>query len=480
MGSTIDHLAITPAAPSVAVGATTPLSATAFDATGAMVLTTASKLTWVSSAPTLATVDAAGVVTGVAAGTSTITVTDTESTKSATTTVTITASTGTGGGAGTIQIVNSPTLYPTIQAAVNAAKDGDTVKVGDGTYSGDGNRDIDFGGKSITVTSQDGPAKTIIDCGGYASTDGSGNHRGFYIHTSETNAVISGFTVMNGYEYAYDGIEHIGGGGILIFNSSPLIQNCVIMDNSAYEGGGVCKYNFQYNKDTITLADCIIENNFGGFGGGVYNINDGGGKIALTSCTFTSNTASVGYGYAGGQGGGVFNDNGNGNNTITLTNCTFVGNTASNAAGYAGGNGGGGVYNSNYSYGSNDVIALTNCSFNRNTAGNNSISGGGICNEEGSGIITLTNEILYGDIGGEIGRNHYLTSNAVASYCDIQGGYAGTSNIDTDPLFANASAGDLHLMPGSPCLGAGTPNGAPATDKDGKSRPNPPSMGAYE
>lgn len=91
-----------------------------------------------------------------------------------------------------------PSQYPTIQAGVNAAANGDTVLVADGTYSGDGNRDIDFHDKNITVKSVSGAAKTIIDCGGFDSTDGSGNHRGFYIHSGETAAVISGFTVKNG------------------------------------------------------------------------------------------------------------------------------------------------------------------------------------------------------------------------------------------------------------------------------------------
>ena len=39
-----------------------------------------------------------------------------------------------------------PAEYPTIQAAIDDCNDGDEVIVADGTYTGDGNRDIDFGG----------------------------------------------------------------------------------------------------------------------------------------------------------------------------------------------------------------------------------------------------------------------------------------------------------------------------------------------
>jgi hypothetical protein len=44
-----------------------------------------------------------------------------------------------------------PADFRTIQAAVGDANDGDTVLVAPGTYTSDGNRDIDFRGKAITV-----------------------------------------------------------------------------------------------------------------------------------------------------------------------------------------------------------------------------------------------------------------------------------------------------------------------------------------
>ena len=103
--------------------------------------------------------------------------------------------------------------FLTIQHGINLTLSGDTVVIADGTYSGGGNRDLDFGGKNITVASASGdPARTVIDCGGTDSSDGSGNHRGFYFHYGETSAVISGLTIKNGHEDSYGGGYGYGGG----------------------------------------------------------------------------------------------------------------------------------------------------------------------------------------------------------------------------------------------------------------------------
>jgi hypothetical protein len=60
--------------------------------------------------------------------------------------------------------IHVPADQPTIQAGIDAAVNGDTVLVADGTYTGVGNRDIDFKGKAITVKSENGPENCIIDC----------------------------------------------------------------------------------------------------------------------------------------------------------------------------------------------------------------------------------------------------------------------------------------------------------------------------
>lgn len=475
--------------------------------------------------------------------------------------------------------------YTRIQDAVDAAHGGDTVLVGDGTFSGDGNRDIDFHGKSLTVKSVNGAAMTIIDCGGHPSTDGSGNHRGFYFHSGEKKAAISGLTVTNGYETIAKNDDNGCGGGIfngLNDDGDLTLTNCIISGNTAKEeGGGVYNSN---HYGTVTLINCIIAGNTAQEeGGGIFNDNHDGvlgkGVITLTNCTISGNSASrcPGSGSTGSEGGGVYNANRNGK--LTLANCIISGNTATRGGGIRnrnnGGNislmncnvsgngasvgggifndnndnndyqtisstitlmncivsrntvqrGGGGIYNDNYS----GVVTLTNCTILRNVvssstvsgnvaavnvfAGSTALEGGGVCNGNGTlrltnctisgntaphgggvcynnsyystlgrGVVTLTNCILHKDIGDEI-ANDYSSSiapNAIVSYSDIQGGYGGTGNINADPLFINAATGDLRLKPSSPCLGKGIQSAAPATDRDGKTRPNPPSMGAYE
>ena len=75
------------------------------------------------------------------------------------------------------------------------------------------------------------------------------------------------------------------------------------------------------------------------------------------------------------------------------------------------------------------------------------------------------------------------------TYCDVQGGWTGTGNIDANPSFAFPN--DRHLMPDSPCIDAGTndpPGGLPIQDLEGQPRPIDGNgdgqvladMGAYE
>ena len=118
--------------------------------------------------------------------------------------------------------INVPGDQPTIQAGIDAASDGDTVLVADGTYTGEGNKNLDFKGKAITVQSENGAESCIIDC--------ENEGRGFYFHTGEgVDSVVSGFTITNGRPTG----ATLHSGGIYCSSSSPTITNCIISNNLA-------------------------------------------------------------------------------------------------------------------------------------------------------------------------------------------------------------------------------------------------------
>ncbi len=200
-----------------------------------------------------------------------------------------------------------PSVYPTIQAAVDDSWDGDTVWVADGVYTGDGNRDIDFAGKAITVRSENGPEGCIIDCNGSEGDE----HRGFYLHSGEElDSVIDGFTIINGYAYQGGAIRSDGyAHNPWVEYVSPTITNCIIRYCKASEGGGIyCKWGHP------KIINCEVNDNPGG--SGIY-----GHWVAwlIDNCLISNNS---GY--------GIYNDDCDG----TISNCTITANSAGIACNY--------------------------------------------------------------------------------------------------------------------------------------------------
>jgi parallel beta-helix repeat protein len=137
--------------------------------------------------------------------------------------------------------------FANIQAGIYFGHDGDTVEVAAGTYRGDGNRDIDFGGHNIFLTSATGPEATIIDCGG--SYDDP--HIGFYFRNREdSTAVVNGFSVLNGYDYDVAAIE--------CRNSGPTISNCIFESHGTYAPGAVISAS---DSGGVTIVGNILRNN---------------------------------------------------------------------------------------------------------------------------------------------------------------------------------------------------------------------------
>ncbi|MCZ6493803.1 MAG: hypothetical protein O6933_06960 [Planctomycetota bacterium] len=125
--------------------------------------------------------------------------------------------------------------YRTIQAAIDAAMDGDEVEVHPGIY----NETINLLGKAITVRSSDGPDVTIIDATGLGQVSVVTCNSG-----EGPDTVLDGFTVTGGT-----------GSGMANVGSSPSVANCIFIWNLTYgDGGGM--YNLNSSNPTVT--NCIL------------------------------------------------------------------------------------------------------------------------------------------------------------------------------------------------------------------------------
>jgi predicted outer membrane repeat protein len=332
--------------------------------------------------------------------------------------------------------------FATIQDGILAATAGDTVLLAAGTYTGVGNRDIDFYRRAITVTSESGPEVTIIDCQGLGS--------GFYFHRREgPSSVVSGLTIQNGH-------SDFEGGAILIENASPLITNNMFLENEAdYYGGVICCET----GSTPTIANNTFQQNSAGvFGGGLYCYDS---WPQIIDNTFSENSADL-------DGGGIYcayesspyingnifignsADNGGGIHCFKawsrISNNTFIGNTALHS--------GGGIY----CYLGNSIIA------NNTLIGNGAVVGGGIICVDTS--PTIENTIIVYSSQGE-GISCAASGNPTITCCDIYGnaggdavcGVDGGGNISENPLFCDAGSGNYHLALNSPCTQDNHPMG---------------------
>lgn len=335
---------------------------------------------------------------------------------------------------------DGPANFNNIQAAIDDSNDGDKIVVNDGIYTGPGNYEIDFKGKSIIVKSQNGPEFTIVDAQNKVCC--------FYFHSGEgVDSVLEGFTITGGdrglrcshgaptitnciISGNRDGIACyyrrpeitnciISGNardGIQCSRSSPIVTNCNITNNG---GSGIL---FVYGRAEIT--DCIITgNNYGG----IYCVSS---SPRITNCLIASNHNQW-------HGGGI---NSHERGDPTIRNCTITGNSSVGS--------GGGIFFEG------GQPTLRNCIVwsNRDSSG-----------------INESSQIYYG--GCIISIKH----SCIQHWSGILG---GTGNTGADPCFVDPAHSDpnqrdYHLVADSPCIDAGVdtwPSPLPAKDLDGNFR----------
>ncbi len=334
--------------------------------------------------------------------------------------------------AASARILNVPSEYATIQAGIDASINGDTVLVGPGRYV----EELTIG-SNIILTSSGGPDATIIQ--------GTCRFEGVDI---DSTCVLRGFSFADGDDFhpylmivfgaspKIEGNVIQGkfwtsmGGAISCSRGNPIIRGNIINNNHAtFSGGGLC---FEVSSPPYTshaeISYNIISNNrasaayASGHGGGIYLLGDATIKYNL----IYDNQAYC-YNVSGGVGGGIYKGGSSSAHRTVIENNTIVNNAA--------------LYRTDPSVGagiyaryvqSMDTLIVRNNIFAFNSRGGNVW-----INPNDPVTFGWDYNLLYGD------------TTSIFPH--------GDHDNFLDPLLADTSTDDYHLLPGSPCIDSGDP-----------------------
>lgn len=368
-----------------------------------------------------------------------------------------------------------PSNYPTIQQAIDASVNGDTVLVAPGTYF----ESINFNGKAITVMSEAGPEVTTID-----GRNSFGPVVTFKTQESR-QSTLRGFTIQNGV--GFDDFNAGGGifitfasptitgnivtanrasfgGGIGVVGGSPLIQKNVVRNNTAANGGGISLAGIGAPTFASVLENTISDNTALGAGGLFLSFVSGTTLIRGNIITNNLVTGlSFGDGTPASPGGGMSINSSSG---VTLVQNQIVANRGDRGAGM--------------------YLSFSNFNAVSNTfAENDSATQNSVFHVDPNVTGTLVNNQIVAKQGQNAfgcradvatlqlvlhNNNIYAPGGTAFGSCPPPTGSSG--NISADPLFVNPSTGDYHLRPGSLSIDRGdnTAPNLPLTDFDGTPR----------
>ncbi|MCP4548829.1 MAG: T9SS type A sorting domain-containing protein [bacterium] len=344
--------------------------------------------------------------------------------------------------------------YSTIQLAMNACVDGDVIELGDGIFTGSGNRDLSFNGLEIIIRSVSGNRDDcVLDLEGSSSIP----HRAFLFNNGEgSGAKLENFAIRNGWK---------GNGGALYLNGavSPIFTNIKFEYCYAGTNGGAI---YMDGGAQATFSECqFVANNANTDGGAFFGYYGG---AQMRGCTFQFN-------HAVNDGGAVHIRH----DDFTFESCTFSGNSAGNRGG------------SVYGYALSIASLFQECLFNNCSATN---AGGALWVTNGylnlfgctlhenqapeGGGVNVRNNVTYSldhclitscwvgeGVYSEPGSNPDIEctniwNNAGGDWIGDIASYAGVSgNLSVDPMYCNPGTLDFHLNLLSPCNGDINPCG---------------------
>jgi len=341
-----------------------------------------------------------------------------------------------------------------LQAAIAAHSPGDQIWVAQGTYipSQTGGRNVSFnarsgleiyggfagGESSVAQRPAFGVAPSILS-GDLSGNDGSGTITDNSYHVlrggvADNTGLFDGFTVTGGFANGSNNED--SGAGVLVSgsNTAPVFRNIRFEGNRAIFGGGV---GYIINSARPTFDSCqFIDNNGGSFGGGFDMA--GGGPARFEGCLFQGNFALR----AGALE--VFASSG-----VIVSNCVFYDNRAT-------GSGGGGAL----WFGNGGTHQVRNCTVFDNQSTNQNQGG---LRVQGS-TVQVANSIFWDNSGpgGAQSASNQIAGTSNVTYCIVEGGFAGTGNVGSDPQLLDPVGGDFSLPSNSPAIDAGDNSGVAA------------------
>jgi hypothetical protein len=289
-----------------------------------------------------------------------------------------------------------------------------------------------FNGTEIALAQRDWVANLTVLSGDIGTPGVNTDNSHHVVNGAGTNstAVLDGFRVTLGNANVASANNDRGGGILCLAGASPTVRNCHFLQNSCTFGGGAG----YVNGSSPTFVNTVFENNTGGSFGGAFDTNTT--STTWDRCTFLGNSAA--------RAGAVemFSTG-----SPRVLNCLFRGNTST------GSGGGGAIWSSSGSQ-------IRNCTIVNNSSMTNATAGILVS----GGTPSIVNCIVWDNSGpgGAQGAANQIAGTTAVSYSIVEGGIAGTGNLNVDPQFANPGAQDYRLTIGSPAVDAGNNAGMPA------------------